>query len=524
MQLRALLLPLAFLATVAMAADDCLYCEPGQQCWPTFQQFISFSTSLDGDAFFPSDKNYSDVDVMYDTRLTRMPYVIAMVESTADIQKCIFFAKTHNMRLSIRSSGHDYIGRSTADNSIQIYTKRMKKITINLNSTRNAAGEITAETGNTWIDLYRKVDKIGRLVVGGSAHTVALGGYTLGGGHSSYGRKFGMGVDNLLEVEMVTADGAIVTTNDHMTKTRHGNGSEVTSSDTDLFWALRGGGGGTFGVVTKFTYKLHPAPPSFVIMACYMPMYYKGKNTGLDYLQTFNNLLATTLPSEWGGYQLMSGTPYPTLPDSKGSLTFVMNHAGEWGSPSFNTILPFYNKFTQSCSFKNVSTFLEYSNSTDAIYYPNYIFNTLVQPDSFTDAYYNFLLNETITKGFGCTGAMIGGNMKNMTGDSTAVNPSFRTGVLSLTCGYAWQDLGDEDFYVHKAEEVSKEIVKLGKGVYFNEPSAYLPDWKTQYWGGHYDKLLGIKQRWDPDNIFTCLHCVGSDIKKPSLIDVIIGK
>ena len=94
---------------------------------------------------------------MYDTRLTRMPYVIAMVESTADIQKCIFFAKTHNMRLSIRSSGHDYIGRSTADNSIQIYTKRMKKITINLNSARNAAGEITAETGNTWIDLYRKV-------------------------------------------------------------------------------------------------------------------------------------------------------------------------------------------------------------------------------------------------------------------------------------------------------------------------------------------------------------------------------
>ena len=104
---------------------------------------------------------------MYDTRLTRFPYIIAMVETTE------ISAKQHNKRLSIRSSGHDYIGRSTADMSLQIYVKRMK---VNLNSTRKPAGEITAETGNTWIDLYKEVDKYNRLVVGGSAHTVALGG------------------------------------------------------------------------------------------------------------------------------------------------------------------------------------------------------------------------------------------------------------------------------------------------------------------------------------------------------------
>ena len=94
---------------------------------------------------------------MYDTRLTRFPYLIAMVENTADIQKSVLFAKKHNMKLSIRSSGHDYIGRSTADMSLQIYTMRMKGRQVNLNSTRNPAGEITAETGNTWIDLYREV-------------------------------------------------------------------------------------------------------------------------------------------------------------------------------------------------------------------------------------------------------------------------------------------------------------------------------------------------------------------------------
>ena len=80
-----------------------------------------------------------------------------MVESNEDVQRCILFAKKHNMRLSIKSSGHDYLGRSTADMSLQINLSRMKYLKVNLNSSRSAAGEITAETGNTWIDLYKEV-------------------------------------------------------------------------------------------------------------------------------------------------------------------------------------------------------------------------------------------------------------------------------------------------------------------------------------------------------------------------------
>ena len=254
------------------------------------------------------------------------------------------------------------------------------------------------------------MDKYKRLVVGGSAHTVALGGYTLGGGHSPFGRMFGMAVDNLLEVEMVTADAAVVIVNEQGTKTMHGNGTVQTSSVADLFWALRGGGGGTFGVVTKFTYKLHHAPPSWVIMYCYMPIQYLGKETGLGYLQDINSLLSTSLPVQWGGYEIISFSPYPTLPGSKGQVTLVMNHVGEWGSASFNAILPFSNKYNQSCHFRNVSRFLDYSNSTDPIYYPSYIFNTLVQPNTVADpAFYNLLLNETLSEKFACTGAMIGG-------------------------------------------------------------------------------------------------------------------
>ena len=260
--------------------------------------------------------------------------------------------------------------------------------------------------------------------MGGSAHTVALGGYTLGGGHSPIGRKYGMAVDNLLEVEMVTADGNIVISNANMTKMLHGNGSVTVSTNTDLFWALRGGGGGTFGVVTKFTYKLHMPPQSFVRMTCFMPMYVGTQDVGTTYLRDLNNLVAKGLAPEWGGYQLISGSPYPNATGTSGSLTVAMNHAGEWGSRSFNEILPFSSKYPQSCIFKNLSTFMEYEiDAKDAPEANLYLFNTLVQQDGFTDAYYDFLINGTLHDEFGCTTTLIGGKYHCMTPNGIVVYP-----------------------------------------------------------------------------------------------------
>lgn len=101
--------------------------------------------------------------------------------------------------------------------------------------------------------------------------------------------------------------------------------------------------------------------------------------------------------------------------------------------------------------------------------------------------------------------------MKNVAADDTAVNPHFRSGVMSLSCGMSWSNAFLDRIKIARAEELTPQIVKLGKGVYFNEPSAKLDDWKYQYWGGHYDRLLSVKKLWDPENILTCLHCVGSD-------------
>ena len=95
--------------------------------------------------------------MMYNTRVTKYPYLMVFVESTNDVRNAVLFARKHNLKISVKSSGHDYIGRSTGDMSFQIITSRMKGKHVTLNSSRSVEGEITAETGNTWIELYREV-------------------------------------------------------------------------------------------------------------------------------------------------------------------------------------------------------------------------------------------------------------------------------------------------------------------------------------------------------------------------------
>ena len=259
------------------------------------------------------------------------------------------------------------------------------------------------------------MDKYDRLVVGGVEPTVSLGGYTLGGGHSPIGRKFGLAADNVLEIEMVTANGDVVIVNGQETKTTDCNGNVHTSSDTDLFWALRGGGGGTFGIVTKFTYKLHYSPKQFVVMDCLMPMYNNSVDTGRQFLQDFNHLLGTTLPPEWGGYEWTSGFSSKQYPNMSGSIVLHMLHTGEYGSPSFNAILPFTQKYEGHCQFRNASSYLNWNTNRSSGYYRIYIFNTLMQPDGYTDEFISFLFNtsmmypSTTEEYFFCAGTLIGG-------------------------------------------------------------------------------------------------------------------
>ncbi|XP_012935846.2 VAO-type flavoprotein oxidase VAO615 [Aplysia californica] len=184
---------------------------PGMPGFPPQTVFKQLALELKDKVVFPVDESFHVAILRHNLRTIRFPYVVVYVDDAQDIKRVLKLGTDHNLMVTIQSSGHSYIGRSTYDGCIQINLGKMKKRTVNLNSERNEAGEITVESGNSWLEVYTEVDKIQRVVVGGSAHTVAMGGYTQGGGHSPIGRALGLAVDNLLEATLVLVDGRVVT-------------------------------------------------------------------------------------------------------------------------------------------------------------------------------------------------------------------------------------------------------------------------------------------------------------------------
>jgi FAD/FMN-containing dehydrogenase len=157
------------------------------------------------------------------------------------------FARTNNLRLVVKGGGHSYLGGSNAPDSLLIWTRAMNKIVLHDAFVgQGCAGHqspqpaVTVESGTMWIDAYRAVTVAGgRYVQGGGCITVGVAGLVQGGGFGSWSKKFGTAAAGLLEAEIVTADGAVRIAN--------------ACTNPDLFWAIKGGGGGSFGVLTKLT-------------------------------------------------------------------------------------------------------------------------------------------------------------------------------------------------------------------------------------------------------------------------------
>ena len=177
--------------------------------------------------------------------------------SSADVAAAVDFAREYGVRLAVKGGGHSYLGGSNAADSLLIWTRPMQEVELDdAFVPRGGAGRVEPETavhvgaGALWIDAYTAVTTVaGRYVQGGGCTTVGVAGLVQGGGFGSFSKGFGTAAANLLEAEVVTADGVVRVVNEYQ--------------DPDLFWALRGGGGGTFGVVTRLTLRTHPLPAYF---------------------------------------------------------------------------------------------------------------------------------------------------------------------------------------------------------------------------------------------------------------------
>jgi hypothetical protein len=193
---------------------------------------------LRGELLCPGDTHYDSIRTIHNGMIDRRPALIVRCAGVADVITAVNFARSNNLIVAVRGGGHGVPGFAVCDGGLMIDLSRMRAVRVDPVS-RTAR----AEGGCTWGDFDHETQAFGLATTGGIARPTGIAGLTLGGGHGYLMRTYGLACDNLLSVDVVTADGRLLTAS----ATEH----------ADLFWGVRGGGG-NFGVVTAFEYRLHP--------------------------------------------------------------------------------------------------------------------------------------------------------------------------------------------------------------------------------------------------------------------------
>ena len=196
---------------------------------------------LRGALLLPGDPGYEEARQIWSAMIDRRPALIARCQDAADVARVVNFARERGLLLAVRGGGHHIAGNAVCDGGVVIDLSQMRAVEVDIADRR-----ATVEAGATLVDVDAATQAHGLALPLGINSTTGVAGLTLGGGFGWLSRKYGMTVDNLESAEVVLADGRVL----QVSATEH----------SDLFWAIRGGGG-NFGVVTRFEFRLHPVGP-----------------------------------------------------------------------------------------------------------------------------------------------------------------------------------------------------------------------------------------------------------------------
>lgn len=203
----------------------------------TTELISQLKNKIEGSVISPTDTSYNEKRKVYNAMIDKRPGAIVMCMNVNDVKAAVNFGRNNNVLVAIRGGGHNGGGLGLCDDGLVIDLSGLKSISVNTeNNTVKVGG------GCIWNEVDNATHEHGLAIPSGMVSSTGVGGLTLGGGVGYLARKYGLTIDNLLEAEMVLADGSIVTTN--------------KDENPDLFWAIRGGGG-NFGVVTEFTFQAH---------------------------------------------------------------------------------------------------------------------------------------------------------------------------------------------------------------------------------------------------------------------------
>jgi FAD/FMN-containing dehydrogenase len=253
------------------------------------EAIAQFKSQLRGELIEPTDARYDETRKVYNAMISRKPRLIALCADVADVIVAIHFARENNLLVSVRGGGHNAGGLGICDDGLVIDLSRIKYVHVD-----PAARTVRVGGGSTWGDVDHATHAFGLAVPSGIISTTGVGGLTLGGGLGHLTRQYGLTIDNLLAADVILADGSFVTAS--------------ADENTDLFWAIRGGGG-NFGVVTSFLFQAHP-----VSTVCAGPMLW-DLDQATEIMKWYREFIAQAPQEINGFFAFLVVPPAPPFPE-----------------------------------------------------------------------------------------------------------------------------------------------------------------------------------------------------------------
>jgi len=441
----------------------------------------TFAASLRGELIRPADPAYDATRAVQNGLIDRYPALIVRCTGAADVIAAVTFARDHNLLLSVRGGGHNVAGNAVCDGGLMIDLSLMRGIHVD-----PRARIAYVQGGATWGDLDRETQVFGLATPGGVISTTGIGGLTLHGGMGYLRNKYGLSLDNLRAVDIVTADGEL----------RHASAEE----NEDLFWAVRGAGS-NFGVVTAFEFHLHPVGPIVMLCAAIYAL-----EDGPAVLRQWRDFL-TTAPEEFTPFGVFWTIPEGFPPALVGRPMVAV--AGVYAGPveeGERLIQPLRTLATPLMDMSGPMPFTVVQSAFDSFYpkgllqyWKSTYFNEL------SDALIDALCTLAAERPSPLTGMNIwpqGGAVARVGAEETAFGPRL---PFMVSFESNWTDPAETEANITWTREAWASMREFASsGIYLNFPGfgEEKDDLVRAAYGPNYARLQALKAQYDPTNLF----------------------